>query len=471
MLFKRKVPVGLQTMASLPEAMQADSPGKHQVAFACLYLVMVLMYVRPQEIMPEVFGYLPVVKIATIVTMLVYVASKLNAGERLISWSLEMKMVMVIGALGLIFLPFAASPQDSFNILFDPFIKTIIIFVMLVNLVDTRARLYSLLQILVVCEVLYAFSAIKTFLEGGYGESASFDHRIQGWGTMYGNPNDFASALNLMLPFAVIFALRRQGWARLFYFACAGISALGVFVTFSRSGFIGLVASGFLLLWKLSRGNRVRVIVATAIVAVALLVASPGKYMARLSTIFNPATDTTNSAQERQVLLKLAAELAVKRSIIGIGMGNFHIYSIHEKAAHNSFLETAAELGIGGFIAYLTLIFAPIRSLRRIERETRQSGTKSEREMEVLSICFQASFIAYIIYGFFGSVQYLNSLYFGVAYVVAFRQIHAAEQATVADPETPEFGAWAKLKRGTLWGTDSVPQHLLTGNEHQLHER
>lgn len=432
-----------------PEIVQpdSDSKGKHRLAFAGLYLTLLLMYVRPQEVFPEVFGSLPMAKIATIATILFYFYSKLKAGEKLISWPLEMKMVAVIWTLGLIFMPFAASRQDSFDVLFDPFIKTIIVFVILINLVDTHKRLRSLWHILVICQLLYALGAIRTFMAGGYDQDAAA--RIQGWGTMFANPNDLASIINLMLPFAVIFALTQRGWRRVFYSGCALLASVGVFVTFSRSGFIGLVITCLALLWKLFWKHRVKALIVAVVVSAVLVLALPGGYRARLSTIFSPETDKSNSAQERQLLMKRGAELAVKRAFFGIGMGNFHIYSISERAAHNSYLEISTELSVFGLLAYLILIFAPFRSLLRIARETRSDAAHPRRDIYVTAICLQASFIAYIVYGFFGSVQYLNFLYFSVAYVVVFRKILAAEKSVEGNdasraPETP-------VTKGTLW--------------------
>jgi O-antigen ligase len=465
-LFRRTAPMRSRAVDQLPEALQTESRGKHRLAFGGLYLILMLMYFRPQEVMPGVFGNLPLVKVAIIPTLLIYIVSKVNTGERVITWPLEMKMLAVMWMLGLLFLPIAASPQDSFNLLFDTFIKTVIVFILLVNLIDTRARLRSLLQILALCELFYALGAIKTFLSGGYADS--FHRRITGLVSMFANPNDLASVLNLMLPFTVLFAVRQRGWARMFYFACAGIAAIAVLLTFSRSGFIGLVASCGLLVWKFARGHRVRIMLAAVIVSGVLLMALPDLYLARLSTIFDPETDTTNSAQERQLLMERAAELAVKRSVVGIGIGNFHIYSIRERAAHNSYLETAAELGIAGLIAYLVLIFAPISSLMRIERETRSDGVRPEREVYLMSICLQASFVAYIVYGFFGSVQYLNFLYFTVAYAISLRRIHSAETdeaARVIDgAEAPESHARARMTGGVLWSPHRHRERRLSGD-------
>ena len=133
-------------------------------------------------------------------------------------------------------------------------------------------------------------------------------------------------------------------------------------------------------------------------------------------------------------------------------MGNFHIYSISEKEAHNAYLEIAAELGVMGLIAYLIVILAPLRSLRRIERQTRDMRSKSEREMYGLSVCIQAAFIAYIVCSFFASIQYLWYLYYTAAYAVALRQIHAAEKMEISSPNNQAPAApGAKIARGALW--------------------
>ncbi|HMB27708.1 MAG TPA: hypothetical protein VKS99_06350, partial [Blastocatellia bacterium] len=87
----------------------------------------------------------------------------------------------------------------------------------------------------------------------------------------------------------------------------------------------------------------------------------------------------------------------------------------------------AAELGVMGLIAYLILIFAPLRSLHRIERQTRGMRSKSEREMYWMSVCIQAAFIAYMVCSFFASIEYVWYLYYTAAYAVALRQIHTAE--------------------------------------------
>ncbi|HEV2667058.1 MAG TPA: O-antigen ligase family protein, partial [Blastocatellia bacterium] len=203
---------------------------------------------------------------------------------------------------------------------------------------------------------------------------------------------------------------------------------------------------------------------AAALICGVLLAATPGGYGARIATIFNTEQDETGSAQERRELMQRAAEIAIRRPVVGVGMGNFHIYSIHEKAAHNAYLEIAAELGVMGLIAYLIVIFAPLRSLRRIERQSAGMRSKSEREMYWLSVTIQAAFIAYMVCSFFASIQYLWYLYYTVAYAVGLRQIHAAEEMesslsdnqALALEEAPD----AKPTRGALWPSYRLRQGI-----------
>ena len=428
------------------------SRNKHWLAFAGVYLFTLMLYARPNDLIPAI-GSFPLVKIVALSVMAIYVLSKGAAGERLSVWTLEMTMLMVIAALGLLLTPTAASPKDSIDTLTDPFLKTVIIFILMINLIDTRRRIFSLWKLVVVCGAALGVGAIRSYMRG---EFAVKGLRIEGVvGGMFEDPNDLATALDLLLPFAVALTLIGKGLARMFYLVCAAILAVGVLVTLSRGGFLGLIASGAVLLWKLGRGRRLRTMLAAGLICGILFAVMPGGYGARMATIFNNEEDTTGSAQQRRELLERAASIAINRPVVAVGMGNFHIYSISEKEAHNAYLEIAAELGVMGLVAYLVVIFAPFRSLRRIERQTRDMRSKSEREMYWLSVCVQAAFIAYMVCSFFASIQYLWYLYYTAAYAVALRQIHAAEEMESSVPNTqnpagpPEPGA--KADRGALW--------------------
>jgi O-antigen ligase len=422
------------------EAPQANA----RLAFAGLYLFNFLLYARPQEMFPELFGSFPLVKIVAVGTLLAYFAAKLSTGEPFTLWSKELAMVLLIAFLGIAFTPIAVAPQDSLTVLLDTFLKIVIIFVLMINLLNSKSRLRSMMKLSVVCGSGLALFAIISYVNGNFLiQNKQSTGRVMGIVQgMFGNPNDLALSLNVLLPLAVAFALCAKGWKRLFYFTCTAVLTVGVVVTFSRGGFLGLVAAGIVLLWKLGRRNRGLAVLAFVLATGFFLAVMPAGYSNRLTTIFSMEEDLTGSSQARRELLNRAAEVASNHLLIGVGMGNFHIYSIREQVAHNSYLEIAAELGLIGLMAYLILILSPLRSLRRLEAETRnhRRGTligrlqSPESETYYLSVALQASLAAYIVCSFFGSVQYLWHLYYLVAYSFALKQIHAQE-ASLAEPQ------------------------------------
>lgn len=420
------------------------------VAFAALWLFTLLLYLRPNEILPGVFGEFPMVKIVAVFALLAYFLGRSARGEALTIWTIELRMVLLMCSLGVLFMPLAASPEDSWKTLSDVYLKVVCIFFLLVNLLDTRARLRSIIKLTVMGGAVIALYAVYSFRSGRF---TSDEHRIQGLVSgIFGNPNDLAIALNMLTPLAAALAMNSRGWKRLFYVACTVALGMGIVATFSRAGFLGLLATGAVLLWKIGRGKRAAAAIGVLLVSGAFLILVPSAYSDRILTIWSSDQDKTGSAQERQELLARGVSVALHHPITGVGIGNFHIYSIREKIAHNAYLEIAAELGVVGLLAYLVLILAPLRSMRQVECETAAILRANDaldtttdaavaararwRESYYLSIGLQAAFAAYIVCTLFASVQYQWYLYYIAAYAVAVRRIHAVEQIDVPAGET-----------------------------------
>lgn len=426
--------------------------GAHRLAFAGVWFFTLLLYLRPNELFADTLGFFPIVKYTAMATLLAYFVSKLALGERLMIWPIEMKALAVIVLLGLLFTPVAESPQDSLSTLFDTFLKVVTIFVLLINLLDSLARLRAIITLVVALGTIISLAAIRSYLVGDFVVTdKGVGVRIAGLvGGIFGNPNDLANGLNLLLPLALALALTSRGWKRVLWLGCAGLLLAGVVVTFSRGGFLGLLALGLVLLWKLSRDHRAGVMGAALVLMVLVLFALPGQYGSRMRSIINIQEDPTGSAQARRELLVRAADLASRHLVFGVGMGNYHIYSLHEKAAHNSWLEISTELGVVGLLAYCLLIFAPLRSLRRIERGTRREARADDderRQLYYFSIALQAVLVSYIVCSTFGSIQYLWFLYYPVAYAVALRGLYRSwrERADAVPAAEPDETA------GTIW--------------------
>src|SRR5215510_6890384 len=193
-------------------------------------------------------------------------------------------MLTVIILLGIAFIPLAAVPKSSVEMLTDSFLKVAVVFVLMINLINTTERLYSMLKLVVVSGFIISLGTIRGYLAGNMG--AQFEAgtvRIEGVvGGIFGNPNDLATALDVLLPLAVALALSSKGIARLFYFAGSAVMAFAIVLTFSRGGFLGLAAMAGVLLWKVGRHKRL-VTVFAALLAFAVMASTvPNGYTDRL---------------------------------------------------------------------------------------------------------------------------------------------------------------------------------------------
>jgi O-antigen ligase len=440
---------------------RAGERGTHPKAYLGLLLLTMMLYMRPHELWPGIFLGIPVIKFLFIFVPLIYLGSKMGAGEKIVNWTVETKAMAVLWVLGVLMTPVSIAPGESIDLLLDLFLQNSAVFILLMGLIDTRARLAQQMKVMVFSILPFAFYAIKSYFGGEVSEK---HHRIIGaGGGLFSNPNDLAIVIGVITGFAIVFALLTQGKRRLFFAASVFVMTIAILFTFSRGGFLGLIALGFVMLWKLGRGKRLKTIFGAALIAGLLLVVLPGGYAKRISTIFNPEQDETNSAQERKEQMINAANLAIRRPLVGVGPGNFHFYSIGEMEAHNAYLEIAVELGWGGLICYLLLIIAPMASLRRVERESRKDGPRPDWEIHVISVGLQASFVLYIVCTFFASIQYWYYLYYLGAFAVALRRIWDAEPVAspAADGEAMTLvkAAFRKpMARGALWKAPAGPR-------------
>lgn len=447
---------------------QARRGLKLQWAFVGLYLFTLLLYTRPNEWMPGL-GSFPLVKIITVIAPLSYLAAKIARGEQLTIWPVELKMLLVILALAILFIPFAQSKEDSLNTLFEPFIKLVIIFTLLINVIDSRERLRSLLKLMVTCGTVISVGAIRSFLLGQFAKG-----RIEGIiGGMFQNANDLATVINILLPITVALALTSNGFLRLIYGVCAALMAAAVIVTFSRAGYLGLGVMTIVMFWKLRRRHRILPLATTLLLLITLFLSTPGGYGRRLSATMIESRDKTESAENRVEVLIKGLKVALAHPIIGVGIGNFYLYSRHDLKAHNSYLEIWAELGLLGLAAYLTLLIAPLRSLKQIENDTSQAKEKEVSERFYLSLGLQAAIVSYVICCAFSSIQYQWFAYYPVAFAIALRRIHANPNHSLTDEFETLFSEiknklWEERQPGVLWTRKALPNPLTNSNPGRL---
>jgi len=394
----------------------------HSLSYAGLFLFTLFVYFRPYELIPALSPLTSAAYYIAILTILVFFPSQLGLEGTLTLRPREVNLVLLLCLGALLSIPLAINPGEAWE-MFNEYLKVVLMFIVLVNVVRTERRLKILLLLLLVGSCILSMNAVSDYRAGRLTMGGE---RISGIiGGMFGNPNDLAMHLATMVPIAVaLFLVSRGPHRKLFYGAAALVMATGTVVTFSRGGFLGLAGSGLFLAWKLGRRNRPVVMTATLVVAIAFFAFAPGDYGTRLKSIVDDS-DSGGSAGAREALLEKSIIVSIANPVFGVGMANFHILAAREQVTHNSYTQVGSELGMFSMFCYILFLLKPLSRLRRIEQET-----LNVREMTrdyYLAVGLQASLVAYMIGSFFISVAYLWYVYYLVGFAFCFSRMYEAK--------------------------------------------
>jgi putative inorganic carbon (hco3(-)) transporter len=393
----------------------------HVLTYVGLFLFSIMVLFRPYEIVPGAGFLAGKAFYFALATVLIFLPSQLATEGNLTVLTTEVKAILLMTLTAVATMPIAKDPYMAWEAFNDSYIKVVIIFIVLVNVVRTRQRLTALMWLSFGIALYLSVSSVQMYLEGRFTVE---DYRvavtdIKG---MFGNPNDMALHLLTMTPLAVCMGLgTKKIFTRVAFFAMAGLFVAGTMVTYSRGGFLGLLAVGMVLAWKLGRKYRLNVTIASILIGGIAVVAAPGNYGMRMLSIFLPGLDGVGSSDQRRALLERSL-LVTARNPWGIGIGNFPIVGIHNLQSHNAFTQVSSELGLIGLGAYLVFMIAPFRRLGAIERKLFDSDELNW--FYYLAVGLQASIVGYLVSSFFASVAYNWFIYYLIGYAVAFRRIY-----------------------------------------------
>jgi O-antigen ligase len=421
------------------EAGQWTGRRGHGLTFALLFLFSVVLYFRPYEMIPGLSGFKTMAFWVGIVTLAVYFVTQVALEGNLTARPREVNMVLLVGLGALLSIPLAIDPGEAWKEFNDVAIKTILIFLVLVNVLRTETRVRLLWFLVLAVSIYLSVNVIKDYQSGVFklGAAETNTQRVAGAiKGLFDNSNDLALHLVTMIPIAFALAIEKKSLGRkLFYFPITLLMMAAVIITFSRGGFLGLIAMSLVLVRKLGRRNRTTAFATLIFGVIFFLVVAPGSYSGRLATIFDSASDVTGSSSQRTQVLKRSILVALRYPLFGVGIGNFHHKSFQELGTHNAYTQVASETGIAAMIAYIIFLVHPLRKLRMIERELFERNENSR--FYYLSIGLQASLVGYMVASFFAAVAYQWYIYYIVGYAIALRRLYYLEQAEKLKPQLP----------------------------------
>ena len=441
-------PVEQEPVARTIMATDRWSPVRgHGITFIALFIFSIILYFRPYELIQALSSYKSMAFVVGIITLSIFFPTQLLIEGNLTQRPREINLILLLTLAAFLSMPLATNPGESYDEFTDVLLKAIIIFIVIVNVVRTELRFKMMVWLAFAVTIYLSYYAVHDYTNGIFREGSAFygDQRIGGAiRGLFGNSNDLALHIVTMIPLAVGFAFAgKSQLRRLIYLGLSGLFCAAVIVTFSRGGFLGLVAVVFFLVRKYLRRNKTVSAVILIAVIMGILALAPGAYSSRLSSIFNAAADTTGSRSQRNEILKRSIWVTLRYPLFGVGLGNFHYKSVQELVTHNAYTQVSSEMGIPALIVYIMFMVYPLRQLRKIERET--EGKPDKRKYYSWSIGIQVAIIGYMVASFFASVAYQWYIYYLVAYAVAARRLYALHEAANAQNETPAVVAPVSL--------------------------
>ena len=238
----------------------------------------------------------------------------------------------------------------------------------------------------------------------------------------FGDANELAAALVVGAALSAAFALRRETGALLRLAACAAtaLCLFVVFLTLSRGGLVALAAALLAAVLVSGRWRRRVVLIASMILMTAL------SYFILFASL--PARERVTNAgggTGRVDLWTVGWRMLVAHPLNGVGAGNFPVSSIHyllrpgltQRAdfiisiplvAHNTYLQTGAELGVPAAILFIAVILFCLGSALLAAH---RFASAEDVGMEILARGVVVGLVGYLTAMFFISEEFSKLLW------------------------------------------------------------
>lgn len=416
------------------EEIEARDPALHRArsAYFALLLFTILLYARPSDIIPPL-RLIPLAQIAAMMAIAAYGFAVIR-GQAPLIMTTELKLVLGLTFFFTMSVPFAFWRSRAFEILYQDWLKTLIIFFLLSQLVFTTDRVRKLLWAMILCMLFVsAYSLVQR-------PAMDSEGRMRGAMLGFFSGNYLGIAVAVMLPYiAVLLVSSRSIIKSLVLVSTFGLVMLMTVKTASRGNMICVIIS-LLLVWALilrdSAKARLMGVAFVLAIVVAVLVA-PGVFWDRLSTMWDKESYSTSAASlsaeqsemQRKTLLMHSIKFTFQNPVFGLGLGNFPIVngtvtrdSQSWKGTHNTYTEVSSEAGIPAFLLFVALLITSIRSMRRIHQQCHDRPELAE--LSLLARATQVSILSFMLAGFFAHLAYDYYLYYLAGFGVALQAVY-----------------------------------------------
>jgi len=389
---------------------------RRPMVYGALVIFAWLYYYRPEDFIPGL-NYIPMAKITGIFAIVALLAGLMSSGKVklprsvLFLWLLLFQMFICI--------PTALWMGGAFSTVTDKFSKAVVVATLVSMAVVTLEELRKLLWIQVSAVALVVFFSILL--------RHTRNGRLEGIQKgILENPNDLAINIAISFPLGLAFMLHSKGWKKVLWGVALLFMALGIVLTYSRSGLLAFILSLAVCVWEYGIKGKRRLLVATVVVSLFVGLGSAlvsSSYRARVESIALGNIEGSNdkgSLEARKTLLKKALMTAVTHPLLGVGPGCFVIVDKGWVVAHNTYGEIAAESGLPGLALFLLTIWAAFKNIAQVRKSL---WYREDAEFRLFTQALWACLVAYLMGAAFASTEFNLYPYFMVGYTCAMAQI------------------------------------------------
>lgn len=401
------------------------------------------------------FGFLRPLRPALLVSMLAVFAALANRhalrADHL--WRTKPpKYIAGLGVMSCISAIFGISLGGSATFILFEYSKVLILaFLLIVSVRNTRDLIIFLWAFVIATGVLSWLSIFVFKMSRPTSDGLT---RISSGYTFDANDIGVVVLIGLALSLLTFHASKKAG--RILSLAIMVGIGITLAKTGSRGAFVGLIATAIAILVMVRAVNFGKRLGYVLVPAVALFLAAPAGYWTQMKTLLSPKEDYNwNSQTGRRELSKRGIEYMKAYPLTGIGIENFpraegtisiraanwnpSMAGIKWSAAHNSFLQVIAEMGIPGITLFVLLVGStmviPIRLRKRIPRQWAR-GDPEQRFLYLATQYLPVAGVAFAAAGFFVSFAYVDPIYILGAFSAGLTTCIADRTARDAVPET-----------------------------------
>jgi hypothetical protein len=418
----------------------AESADTNFAYKSVLFLVLII-FIAPMNYIAALQP-LRLALVFALLTMVTFVFTSLRQGRRLTVLGAEVKLILWLVFFAIVSITHSMWPGGSYEMLFDTFLKSIIVFLLIANLLTSESRFRGFFWALAVSAAFNAVVGIYNYRMGAFIGG----NRIQGgFSGMTSNPNDLALCLDLMIPFVwFLFISARNSIQKLFTGMTLCISLICIVLTSSRGGAIIFLGMLVWYVWHRPSQNRVNVLVGTAVLIGIVLLVAPEGYSDRLVSSVDFSKDKTGSADARWEITK-AGFYQTLAYPFGVGLGMTGLLN-HEEGrgwsagVHNVYLEISTELGIIPGVLFIVLLWKLIANLKRMRSLTARSA--NPHQLALLAEATECSLVGFAVGGLFSPVAYQFYFYILAGIAVAIKEV-ARLNSPLEGESSRDYPTWS----------------------------